>query len=288
LAKTLHRVAAEAVSEAPPLRRVRAGTRMIAYRAAGEAAAPALLLLHGIGSGSLSWAAQLQDLSQRGFRVLAWDAPGYGGSDALAASAPLAADYAEALAGFVTALGLERFVLVGHSLGALMAASFCRRAGESRVARLVLAAPAAGYGAAPEETRSRKTEERLAAMARLGHDGLAQARAAALLSPAASADAVEKIRAVMRGLHPDGYAQAVRMLGQADIFADASRITLPTLVLCGSADTVTPEAGCRRVAGAIPGSTYESLPDLGHASYVEDPARFDAALLRFISGTDKS
>jgi pimeloyl-ACP methyl ester carboxylesterase len=288
LAKPLHRVAADAVSEAPSLRRVRAGARMIAYREAGDAAAPAVLLLHGVGSGSSSWAAQLQDLSARGFRVLAWDAPGYGESDPLAAPAPTAADYADALAGFATALGLERFSLVGHSLGALMAASFCRRPKESRVARLVLASPAAGYGAMAEEARSRKTEERLAAMARLGPAGLAQERAAALLSPAASAAAVEKIRAVMRGLRPDGYAQAVRMLGQADIFADARRIILPTLVLCGGADTVTPEAGCRRVAAAIAGAIYESLPGLGHASYVEDPARFDAALLRFISGTDKS
>ena len=62
---------------------------------------------------------------------------------------------------------------------------------------------------------------------------------------------------------------------------------MPSLVLCGSADTVTPEAGCRRVAAAIPGAVYGSLPGLGHASYVEDPARFNAALLRFISGTDK-
>jgi pimeloyl-ACP methyl ester carboxylesterase len=288
LARTLHRVAAEAVSEAPTLRRLRAGSRMIAYRAAGDAAAPAVLLLHGIGSGSLSWAAQLEDLPARGFRVLAWDAPGYGESEALAAPAPSAADYAEALAGFVAALGLERFALAGHSLGALMAASFCRRPKESRVSRLVLASPAAGYGAMAEEARARKTEERLAAMVRLGPAGLAQERATALLSPSASAGAVEKIRAVMRNLRPDGYAQAVRMLGQADIFADAPRITLPSLVLCGSADTVTPEAGCRRVAAAIPGAIYETLPGLGHASYVEDPARFDAALRRFISGTDKS
>lgn len=288
MAKPLHRVAAEAVSEAPILRRVRAGGRMIAYREAGDAAAPALLLLHGIGSGSLSWAAQLESLPAQGFRVVAWDAPGYAESEALVAAAPAAADYAEALAAFVVALGLERFSLIGHSLGALMAAAFFRLPCAGRVARLVLASPAAGYGAAPEEMRRRKTEERLAAMARLGPSGLAQERAAILLSPAASAEKIEKIRAVMRGLRPEGYTQAVRMLGQADIVADASCIAVPTLVLCGDADVVTPEAGCRRVATAIAGARYESLPGLGHASYVEDPALFNAALLRFVSGTDKS
>jgi pimeloyl-ACP methyl ester carboxylesterase len=288
LAKTSHRVAAETVSDTPGLRQVRAGARVIAYREAGEAAAPALLLLHGIGSGSLSWTAQLEELPTRGFRVIAWDAPGYSGSDPLEAEVPAAADYAEVLAAFVAALGLERFSLVGHSLGALMAAAFCRLPGADRLERLVLASPAAGYGAAPAETRQRKTEERLAALARLGPIGLAQERAAVLLSPAASTEAVERVRAVMRALHPEGYAQAVRMLGRTDIFAEAPYIDVSTLVLCGGADTVTPEAGCRRVAAAIPGAIYESLPGLGHASYVEDPSRFDAALLRFISRTGKS
>ena len=275
------------MSETPALRRLRAGGRVISYREAGASQAPALLLLHGIGSGSLSWTAQLASLPPRGYRVVAWDAPGYGESDPLAAAAPAAADYAKALAAFAAALELDRFALVGHSLGALMAAAFCRLHEASRIECLVLASPAAGYGSLPAEARLHKTEERLAGMARLGPDGLAQARAAILLSPSAPAEAVEKIRAVMRSLRPEGYGQAVRMLGQADIFADAPHIAVPSLVLCGSADTVTPEAGCRNVAAAIAGARYESLPHLGHAAYVEDPARFDAALLRFMSGMAK-
>lgn len=287
MVKILRPVAAEAASETPALRRLRAGGRVISYREAGAPEAPALLLLHGVGSGSLSWAAQLAGLPASGYRVLAWDAPGYGESDPLAAAAPAAADYAEALAAFAAALELDCFALVGHSLGALMAAAFCRLPGARRAARLVLASPAAGYGSLPEEARLRKTEDRLAAMARLGPYGLAQERAGVLLSPSAPAEAVEKIRAVMRSLRPEGYGQAVRMLGQADIFADAPHIAVPSLVLCGSADTVTPETGCRRVAAAIPGARHESLPRLGHAAYVEDPAQFDAALLRFVSGMGK-
>lgn len=272
--------------DAPPLRRIEAGARAFSFREAGDKGAPTLVLLHGIGSGSASWAAQIAGLPARGLRVVAWDAPGYGGSEALAGAAPSAADYAAALADFADALGLDRFSLVGHSLGALMAAAFCRGAGGARVDRLILAAPAAGYGKADAETRRTKIDGRLAAMAQLGPAGLAESRAAALLSPQAPPEAVERVRAVMRQLRPDGYAQAVRMLEQADIFADAGSLAVPTLVLCGSADQVTPEAGCRRVAAAIPGARFEALPGLGHAAYVEDPARFDAAVLRFLAARE--
>ena len=282
MGEVLHAIAARIRSDAATLRKVEAGGRVISYRAAGDLSAPVLVALHGVGSGSASWMAQLDELPARGFRVVAWDAPGYGDSTPLAPSAPSAGDYAAALADFVASLGLERFTLIGHSLGALMAAAYCRGLEARRVERLVLASPAAGYGSLPEETRQCRTEERLAAMARLGPAGLAAERAAVLLSPHASAAAVEQVRVVMRALRPDGYAQAVRMLGAADIFTDAGGIKVPALVLCGSADTVTPEAGCRRVAEAIPGSAYEALPGLGHVAYVEDAARFNAAVLRFL------
>lgn len=283
MADALH--ASPAELGAPPLRRVRAGARTLSFREAGAVDAPALLLLHGIGSGSASWASQLASLPARGLRVVAWDAPGYGGSEALAVAAPSPADYAAALADFADVLGLDRFSLLGHSLGALMASAFCCRAG-ARIDRLILAAPAAGYGKAAAEERRSKIDGRLAAMAQLGPAGLAENRAAALLSPQAPPEAVERVRAVMRQLRPDGYAQAVRMLGQADLFAEVGALTVPTLVLCGTADGVTPEAGCRRVAAAIPGARYEALPGLGHAAYVEDPRRFDAAVLRFLAASE--
>jgi pimeloyl-ACP methyl ester carboxylesterase len=260
------------------LKTVRAGGRVFTVRDAGDPKAPALVLLHGIGSGSASWAAQLESLPAQGLRVVAWDAPGYGGSDPLPMAAPLAADYAAALDELLAALDIDLLGLVGHSLGALTAAAFTSR-NERRVAKLVLASPAAGYGSATEEVRKARTEGRLVDMERYGPAGVAERRAHALLSPAASPEAVAKVRAVMAQLRPDGYRQAVAMLAGSDIFAE--KIMVPILVLCGSADTVTPEGGCRRVAASI-GARYETLSGLGHASYVENPPLFDAALLRFL------
>ena len=257
------------------------GLRAVATRAgeitcleAGEG--PALVLLHGIGSGAGSWAGQLPAFADR-FRVVAWDAPGYGGSAALAGSAPAAADFAEALAAFLDALGIERCHLVGHSLGALMACAFARRRPE-RLLSLMAASPAAGYGRADEAVRAERRAARLDLLDELGPEGLARERHGALLSDGASAAARERVRTQMARIRPDGYRQAVETLMNGDIFADAREIALPVTVVVGGADGVTPPGGCREVAGSFAAARFEILPGLGHACYVEDPDAFNAVL----------
>jgi pimeloyl-ACP methyl ester carboxylesterase len=271
--------AEETIGALPPLRHVAVGGRRLAFREAGSG--PPLLLLHGVGSGAGSWLAQLASLASR-WRVIAWDAPGYGESDGLPDPAPRAADYAAAALELVDALRLESCALLGHSLGAIMAAALCARH-PTRVERLILSAPAAGYGTAPAEEREARIGPRLSEMARRGPVGLAEARARNLLAPGATPEAIAHVRAVMAQLRPDGYAQACRLLGQADIFEDLGAIAVPTLVMCGDADTITPEDGCRRIAAAIKGARYETLRGVGHASYIEDPPQYDAALLRFLA-----
>ena len=247
----------------------------VTYRESGDG--PPLVVLHGIGSGAASWAAQLEALSDR-FRVIAWDAPGYGGSDRLAPDTPAAMDYADTLAAFLDALGIERCRLVGHSLGALMACAFARRWPE-RVAGLMIADPAAGYANADPETRATRMDARLGLLDRLGPRGMADERSGVLLSETASPEARDRVREVMAQIRPDGYRQAVAMLFGGDIHADAREIRMPVLVVCGGDDTVTPPAGCRAVAGSFPQARFEILPGLGHASYVEGPDAFNAALL---------
>src|SRR3954470_4656686 len=92
----------------------------ICYREAG--AGPALVLLHGIGSSSASWVFQLESLA--GYRLIAWDGPGYGASTLLPVPQPGPEDYARALHGFLERLLLKDVVLVGNSLGCLMAAAY--------------------------------------------------------------------------------------------------------------------------------------------------------------------
>jgi pimeloyl-ACP methyl ester carboxylesterase len=104
----------------------------------GAAGAPVLVCLHGIGSNAGAFDALVPHLPAD-WRVIAWDAPGYGDSRPLVPDWPLAADYAGALAQFAGRLGLGRFRLLGHSLGTLIGAAFASRH-PGRVERLTLAA----------------------------------------------------------------------------------------------------------------------------------------------------
>ncbi len=263
----------------PRLRSVDAGGRRIAWRAAGGG--ETLLALHGIGSGSASWAAQLSGLADR-FRVVAWDMPGYGGSEPLPDVAPTAAAYGAAASALLDALGIGRVHVLGHSLGALIAASLCRAAPD-RPLSVILANPAAGYARAPDEIRVGRLRARLAAMATQGPAEVARLRARELLSASAPDEVYERVRAVQSKVRPEGYAQAARMLHGADIHDDAALIAVPALVMCGSADRVTPEESCRRIAAAIPGAAYRPLEGAGHASYVERPTQFNSAVAGFIA-----
>ncbi len=265
----------------PPLESVGPDGGRIAYRAAGEGRP--LVLLHGIGSGSASWAAQLDERSGLAarFRVIAWDCPGYGGSDPLPGEAPAPADYADALDALLDGLGIARVHLVGHSLGGLIAAAFAARRAE-RLLSLALADSAAGYRNAPDEIRVGRLEARIGAMTSLGPEEVARRRAREVLSPSAPEDVYEKVRAVQSRVKPAGYAQAARMLHGSDIFTDTAEIRTPTLVLCGGRDAVTPPAVSRGIAAAVAGSRCVILEGLGHASYVEGPAAFNDALTDFL------
>lgn len=250
---------------------VSVGGKALSYREAGDG--PALVLLHGIGSSSGSWLFQLEALAP-GFRVIAWDAPGYGGSDVFTTLQPQPLDYARALSVLLNALQLRDVVLVAQSLGALMAAAYVRHF--SGVAGMLLISPALGYRGAHERIR-----ERLRSLEELGPQGLAEKRAAGMLSPDAAPLALELVQWSYRRIQPEGYRQAAYCLANGNLREDAPYCRGRVLVACGSADTVTPEPGCREIAAAFPNGAYRTLPGLGHASQIEGPAEVNEMISRF-------
>jgi pimeloyl-ACP methyl ester carboxylesterase len=241
----------------------------VTWREAGAASAPALVLLHGIGSASASWVEQLAAArdGRLPLRVLAWDAPGYGASTALTASAPTAADYALRMWAWLDALQVGRIALAGHSLGALMAAAATHQQ-PARVLSLTLLSPAQGYGRADAALRDSKLNDRLKALETLGPQGMAERRGAAMLSPAATPQQVAFIQGVMAQINPAGYTQAARMLSRGDIAADLQGLACPVTIASGSADTITPPDGCAALASAV-GAPYLSLGAVGHACALE-------------------
>ncbi|HEY5897014.1 MAG TPA: alpha/beta hydrolase, partial [Burkholderiales bacterium] len=236
----------------------------ISYRESGTG--QALVFLHGIGSSSASWLFQLEKLA--GYRLIAWDAPGYGESDCLPGETPRAADYAQALHEFLDRLLLKDVVLVGNSLGCLMAASYAAAHGE-RVRSMILLSPAGGHGSAPD--REQRLAERLKQLEELGPEGLAEKRSPTIVGKQSPRIALELVQWSQRRIRPQGYRQAIHCLAQGRLADDAPRFTKKVLVVCGSEDIVTPEASCKAIANAFPRAEYRTLQGLGHAPHAEAP-----------------
>lgn len=265
-----------------PVREIEADGRVFSYRASGGG--PVLVLLHGIGSGSGSWFHQLRGLADR-FQMIAWDAPGYGRTTPVDEDSPDASDYAGALRVFLSALDCQPDILLGHSLGAMMAGRHVARY-KPNLRALILADPANGYGVADEATRLEKMNARLAMVDELGPAGMAESRSSNLLSANASDDAMALVRWNMSQIHPQGYRQATRMLANGHLMGDAASYDGPVLVMGGSEDVVTPEAGCRDVAAAYRNSEYRTLPGVGHASYIENSGQFNDMVLDYLERID--
>jgi pimeloyl-ACP methyl ester carboxylesterase len=254
--------------------------RTIGYREAGDEHLHTMpiVMLHGIGSGAASWVRQMETLGDA-HQVLAWDAPGYGKSTHVEPASPVASDYADVLTDWLDALGIERCVLVGHSLGAIIAGSFANRHA-ARVAGLLLLSPAGGYGAAPAQVREEKRDARLAMLAELGPQGLAEKRSANMVSAGAGEDAREWVRWNMARIDPAGYAQATHLLANADLVSDLMHFKGRVAVAVGAEDAITPPAACEPLAKAA-NVSLQVIPGAGHAGYIEAPLRYSALIEAF-------
>lgn len=243
---------------------------------------PALVLLHGISSGSASWHKQLNDAAlQRCCRMMAWDAPGYGMSRALSDEQPTADLYADALAQMLDDAGEQHVVLVGHSLGALIASAFAARY-PRRVRRLILADPAQGYGSASVEKQQQVLEQRLQQIAG-GVEQLAATRAVRLLRAGADEHDIATVASGMRRLNPGGFIQAVSLLVHEDICRWLAENSCPAEVWCGEADAITPPILASALARRY-GIPYLPIPEAGHASYLDNADFFNRQLRRVITG----
>jgi pimeloyl-ACP methyl ester carboxylesterase len=253
----------------------------IGVRQAGPKDGTAIICMHGIGSNSSGYQAQFA-LADR-HRVVSWDAPGYGVSGELPYAEPRPETYADALLGLADALGHRRVVLVGSSFGAVIAASFATRY-PARVIGLVLSAPAAGNARLPAAERRAMLEGRLGDMERLGPAGVAAKRAPALVAPSSPQAILDTAARLVAETRPKGYAQAAHALDMADTVAMASRITVPTLVIVGSLDKVTPAESCAKpIHAALKYGRIEILDGIGHLVKLEAPERFNALLRDFVA-----
>jgi pimeloyl-ACP methyl ester carboxylesterase len=246
---------------------------------------PPVVLLHGIGSNAQSFA-PLMDVFDARSPMIAWNAPGYGDSQPLFVDWPDASDYAAALSRLLAWLGTSRCILVGHSLGCLMAARYALVASR-KVATLFLISPALGYGVEKGSALPGGAAARIEELDRLGPEKFAAARAPGLLADsAAQPDVLQAVERAMAAVRRPGYDNAVRFLAGGRLLDDAAKLMVPTAVLVGAQDRITPPAACRRAFDALPASSrldYREIVNAGHAVCQERPAEVARAMSEIIA-----
>ena len=250
----------------------------IAYTRAGVG--PTLVLLHGAPCDSRAWQWMLPDLS-RDHTVIAWDAPGFGQSSDID-DGWRAAEFADALAGFVSALGLDRPHLVGWSFGTMVALSLYRHH-PTVPASLVLIGGYAGWaGSLPPEEVARRLNM-FVGMAELG-DEFDPKSYPGLFSELIPADRDAALAAMMReNIRPAAIRAAGYIGAETDLRPVLPTVDVPTLILHGGVDARSPVANAEALHAAIPKSQLVVLPKLGHACVVEDPAACAGEIRRFVT-----
>jgi len=238
-----------------------------------------LVFLHGIGADHRAFDGQLESFSAEN-RAIAWDMPGYGESPPLEPMTfPALAD---SLVALLDARSIERAVVVGHSMGGMVAQELVARMPD-RVAALVLVATTAAFGGAGGEWQKKFLADRLKPL-----EGgktpaeIAPALVRGLVGEGADPRGVERAIACMSALSPTTYRAALHCLVTFDRRESLGAIRCPTLVLAGERDRVASPAVVERLARAIPDAEYRLLPGVGHLANLERPALFDGALREFL------
>jgi pimeloyl-ACP methyl ester carboxylesterase len=264
---------------------VHASANGVSYlRCDGRGAVP-VVLLHGIGSNAESFEPLMAALSGR-YATLAWNAPGYGCSAPLAVEWPDASDYAAAVNRLLAQLQIGRCVLVGHSLGNLIAARYAVDVPE-QIAALILISPALGYRAKKGGALPPPVAARIEELDRLGAKAFAAKRAPGLLAdPSARPEVLRAVERAMAGVRRPGYDQAARLLAGGRLLDDAAKITVPAAVIVGSDDRVTPIGNGHFAFAALQGSSprhaFRTIANAGHAVCQEQPADVARAIVEFI------
>jgi 3-oxoadipate enol-lactonase len=251
----------------------------LAWDRAGEGSP--VLLVHGIGSSRAKWEPQVAPLVDAGFQVVRLDLRGFGESTRPDAACHME-DFVRDLEGFVGALDLDRFHLVGHSLGGMIAQKFAL-AHPPRVRSLVFASTTSHNG-----RRATAFARLMVTFAENGFDHVFE-------DPALKAE----VETILGEAFPDGVdvsllrrgmekpnmsrANAWRACIEFSTKDDIANVTCPVLITHGTGDFLIPWQHGRKLHETIDGSEWVPEEGAGHSLPRERSEAFNARLVRFLS-----
>jgi pimeloyl-ACP methyl ester carboxylesterase len=248
----------------------------------GARDAQPIVLSHGVALSLRTFTYQLDHLPREGFRAIAYDHRGHGRS-VCGESGHSLANLASDIKTVVEGLDLRDAVLVGHSMGGVAVQSFVIRYPEiaaERVAGIVLLSSLAYT---PFGSRSTRTKARLEKIMKRSPDGewfwhqpnfgLLLARLGFGKHPHPSH--VEFTRRMLAECRADTRRDGPRTLVGLDLTADLPYVEMPTLIIDGTADLLTPPFEAQRMAQLIPDARLELIPGGGHMLMLEETALID-------------
>jgi pimeloyl-ACP methyl ester carboxylesterase len=267
--------------EIPAAARAQFAGDRFSYQEAGPAAAPVVMLLHGIGANSFFWRHQYPALGER-YRVIAWNAPGYILTDPLRKERPTCDDYVDAFAAFADAMRVPRFALVGNSFGSAIAQCFALRHPQ-RVERMALSGVSVGARSTPAAEREATFQRRQKQFEAAGGMTYANSVIGLLVGSRTPPAAREEILEVLRATNGRGYLQASFVPYELDSLAFAGKLALPVLIYQGTEDKISPlERTAVALEKALPDARLVRFEGYGHLLEVEAPERVNALLLEFL------
>lgn len=244
---------------------------------------PAILFIHGYPFDRSIWSHQMEHID--GWRRIAPDLRGMGHSDAPDLGYSMTT-YADDLAALLDSLGVDHVVLCGLSMGGYIAFEFLRRH-RARVRGLILV----DTRAESDSAEGRRSRDAAAQTAR--EDGT-HAVAAAMLPKLFAGETEEavgepwqRVQRIIEATPIPGIVGALAaMRDRPDSTSLLESLDLPSLIIVGEHDRITPPASSHRMASAIPGSKLEVIPHAGHLAVLERPGEVTEAIRNFLRRED--
>lgn len=242
-----------------------------------------LLLVHGFPFHHGMWQSQLENLS-RVCQVIAPDLRGFGSSEVPPPDSTLSMErFADDLAALLDHLVVDEVVYCGLSMGGYIGWAFCRSYPQrlkGLIACDTLATPDTEEAAAARQSNAQKVME-------AGPEFLVEGMIPKLFgekSHQTNPAAVEQVEAMIRNTAPVTIAAALRgMAERPDSTELLPTIQVPTLVVCGSDDVISPPDKMKTIAEAVPHSSFLEIPDAGHLSPLEQPGVFNQAVSNWLT-----
>ena len=216
------------------------------------------------------------------YALIAWDARGYG--DSVGPQVTCMGDFAKDLLHTLDALGLEKVIAVGHSMGGRIVMEAASVAPD-RFAALVLSGAQASYLAHMTDA---EREIYVSSRQALFSDGSvpedrARSVAAQVLPPDASESSRAQVAADLAALRPEGYLSALAASAGWDQSDSLSDLTMPVMVMGGALDSVCPPEECQRIATLIGQDPAVILKGIGHMPHIEAPDQVTTLLRGFLA-----